>query len=278
MRLLLTGSQGQLGRALAVASQRRCLDVAGIDLPEHDISDGPRVTALVRQWRPAVIVNCAAFTAVDLAEEHEEEARRVNAEAVGHLAAAANTVDALLVQISTDYVFDGTASRPYREDDPCRPLSAYGRSKLAGELAARQARRHLIVRTAWLYGEGQNFVGAIRRQLEAGARTLRVVNDQFGSPTWAVDLAEALLALVRLEVEGVVHAVNDGVTSWHGFACEIVRLLGADAEVVPVSTAQMPRPARRPPWSVLDTTLLCSILGKPMPPWQDALARYLAIR
>lgn len=275
MHLLVTGAQGQLGRALAQASRQHSLEFLGIDLPEHDIGDSRAMTALLRQWQPEVIVNCAAFTAVDLAEEREEEARRVNAEAVGNLAAAANEVDALLVQISTDYVFDGTAQRPYREEDPCRPLSAYGRTKLEGELAAREARRHLIVRTAWLYGEGQNFVGAIRRQLDAGAKTLRVVADQYGCPTFAGDLAKALVRLIKLGADGVIHAVNDGVTTWYGFAQEIVLLLGVDAEVMPVTTAEVPRPAPRPAWSVLDTTRLCSLLGEPMPPWQDALARYL---
>lgn len=276
MRLLVTGARGQLGLALAVAARNRPLDVLGIDLPDHDITDAAGVAAVVSDFRPEVIVNCAAFTAVDRAEEREDEARRVNAEAVGHLAAAANQVGSLLVQVSTDYVFDGTARRPYREDDPCRPVQAYGRTKLQGELAARAASRHLIVRTAWLYGEGHNFVEAIRRQLQAGTTSLRVVADQHGCPTFAGDLAEAILRLARLQAQGVVHAVNDGATTWHGFAREIVRLVGATAEVVPVSTAEMPRPAPRPAWSVLDTTRLCSILGTPMQPWKDALARHLA--
>ncbi len=277
MRLLVTGARGQLGMALAAASQRRRLEFLGVDLPEHDVTDAAVVGTLVRRFAPEVIVNCAAFTAVDRAEEREEEARRINAEAVGHLAAAADALGGLLVQVSTDYVFDGTARRPYREDDPCHPLQAYGRTKLQGEMAARGASRHLIVRTAWLYGEGHNFVRTIRRQLDAGATTLTVVADQYGCPTHAGDLAEAILQLARLEAEGVVHAVNDGQTSWHGLACEIVRLLGRRADVVPVETGAVPRPASRPAWSVLDTTRLCSILGCPMPPWRDALARYLAL-
>ncbi len=276
MRLLVTGARGQLGLALAAACQGRDVECVGIDLPEYDITDAAAITAAVHRFSPQVIVNCAAFTAVDAAEAREVEARRVNAEAVGYLAEAADAVGAVLVQISTDYVFDGTQQRPYREDDPCRPLQVYGRTKLEGELAARRAARHLIVRTAWLFGEGHNFVRSIRRQLDAGARALTVVADQFGCPTYAGDLAKAILHLVRLKAEGVVHAVNDGFTSWHGLACEIVRLLGSTAEVVPVETAAVPRPARRPSWSVLDTTWLSSILGAPMPPWRDALARYLA--
>jgi dTDP-4-dehydrorhamnose reductase len=276
MRLLVTGARGQLGLALAAMCQGRDVEFRGIDLPEYDITDAAVVAAAVHRFSPQVIVNCAAFTAVDAAEEREAEARRVNAEAVGFLAQAADAAGSLLVQISTDYVFDGSQQRPYREDDPCRPLQVYGRTKLEGEQAARRAARHLIVRTAWLYGEGHNFVRTIRRQLEAGSRTLTVVADQFGCPTYAGDLADAILRLVRLEAEGVVHVVNDGYTSWHGLACEIVRLVGSTAEVVPVETAAVPRPARRPSWSVLDTTRLSSILGAPMPPWRDALARYLA--
>jgi len=276
MRLLVTGARGQLGLALAATCRVRNVEFFGIDLPEYDITDAAVVSAVVLAFSPTVIVNCAAFTAVDAAEEREAEARRVNADAVGYLAEAADAVGALLVQISTDYVFDGSGRRPYREDDPCRPLQAYGRTKLEGEEMARRAHRHLIVRTAWLFGEGHNFVRTIRRQLEAGARTLTVVADQYGCPTYAADLAGALLQLVRLEAEGVVHAVNDGYTSWHGLACEIVRLLGSTADVVPVETSAVPRPARRPSWSVLDTTRLCSILGFPMPPWRDALARYVA--
>lgn len=276
MRVLVTGARGQLGLALAAASRDRRVELLGVDLPEHDLTDAAVVAAVARGFSPAVIVNCAAFTAVDLAEERENEARRINADAVGYLAAAANEAGALLIQVSTDYVFDGAARRPYREEDACRPLSAYGRSKLEGELAARFASRHLIVRTAWLYGEGHNFVRTILRQLDAGATTLTVVGDQHGCPTYAGDLAQTILKLARLEALGVVHAVNEGATSWHGLACEIVRLQGSAAEVVPVETAAFPRPAPRPAWSVLDTTRLCSILGGPMPPWQDALARYLA--
>jgi dTDP-4-dehydrorhamnose reductase len=242
--------------------------------------------AFVAGLRPRAVVNCAAFTAVDRCEEKEEAATAVNGTAVGHLARACNATASLLVQISTDYVFPGTAITPYREGDSVGPLSAYGRSKLRGEEEARLAQRHLIVRTAWLYGLGgptpptgtgstANFVEAIRRQVGDGAASLRVVADQVGSPTFCDDLALVILDLVRAGAKGVVHAVNAGVTSWHGFACEIVRQLGARVEVTAVSTAEYPRPARRPPYSVLDTSRLEALLGRPMPPWQDALARYL---
>ncbi|MGV8041883.1 MAG: SDR family oxidoreductase [Thermoanaerobaculaceae bacterium] len=187
----------------------------------------------------------------------------------------ANAVGSVLVHLSTDYVFDGRPGRAWREDDPTGPLSAYGRSKLAGERVASLAAQHLIVRTAWLFGEGWNFVEAIRKQLDAGRRELAVVSDQVGSPTLAVDLAEALVELLERSARGVVHAVNDGATSWHGFACEIVRLLGADAVVRAIRSDELGRPAPRPANSVLDTSRLRELLGHGLPPWQDALRRHL---
>jgi dTDP-4-dehydrorhamnose reductase len=277
-QLLVTGSQGQLGRAVLAAAAGRGLVTDGRDLDTLDITSREAVDEWIVTARPRAVVNCAAYTAVDDCEGAEDEARAVNAAAVGHLAAACNQVGAVLVQISTDYVFDGAGSRPYREDDPVAPASAYGRTKLLGERAAASADHHLVIRTAWLYGRGgRHFVGAIRRQLEGGATRLRVVADQLGSPTYCDDLAGALLDLVEAGATGTVHAVNDGATSWHGFAEEIVRLLGADAEVIPVTTDEFPRPARRPAFSVLDTGRLAALIGRRLPPWSDALARYLEV-
>lgn len=271
----MTGSRGQLGRALERLAPQRGHAFAGVDLPEVDITDPQAMRAAVAAARAEAVINCAAFTAVDAAETQEAAALAVNGSAVAGLADSANWAGALLVQVSTDYVFDGEAKRPYREGDPVRPLSAYGRTKLAGEQAARLARRHLIARTAWLYGEGNNFVEAIRRQLAAGRRELRVVADQTGCPTFAADLADALLRLLDVGAQGVVHAVNDGSTTWFGFATEITRLLAPEVEVVPITTAEMPRPAARPRYSILDTSRLTRLIGRPLPPWQDALARYL---
>lgn len=275
MRVLVTGSRGQLGRALAGAAAARGDEAVGVDLPEVDVTDETAVGALLRDVRPDWVVNAAAFTAVDEAERREAEAAAVNATAVEYLVAAADAVGAGLVHVSTDYVFDGLGKRPYREDDPVGPCSAYGRTKLAGERAAARGSRVLIARTAWLYGDGANFVAAIRRQIDAGASTLRVVADQRGCPTYAVDLAGALLDLVDAGARGLVHAVNAGSATWHELACEIVRLLGAPVKVVAVTTAEMPRPAPRPGYSVLDTARLTALLGRPLPPWQDALARHL---
>jgi len=274
--LLVTGSYGQLGRAVLAAARARAIPVEGRDMDTVDITDPEAVAAWITGVNPRAIINCAAYTAVDDCEEHESEALAVNATAVGHLARAGNATGSTLIQISTDYVFDGSSTRPYREDDPVAPTSAYGRTKLLGEREAQTADRHLIVRTAWLYGlGGRHFVGAIQRQIDAGNRRLRVVADQIGSPTFCDDLAAAILDLTATEASGVVHAVNDGLTSWHGFAAEIVRLAEADAEVIPVSTEEFPRPAPRPAFSGLDTSRLQRLIGRPMPTWQDALARYL---
>ena len=277
MRVLVTGSRGQLGRALErVATGRH--ELIGVDLPEFDITRPREVRDAVSAFRPQVLINAAAFTAVDAAESREAEALAVNGAAVALLAEAADTVGALLVQVSTDYVFDGASTRPYREDDPLAPRSAYGRTKLVGERSAATARRHLVARTAWLFGDGPNFVAAIRAQIAAGRRELRVVADQSGSPTYAEDLAVALLRLVEGGAEGTVHVTNDGSTTWHGFAREIVHQLGLAVEVVALTTDEAVRLAPRPRYSVLDTGRLAELLGAPLPPWQDALARYLAGR
>ena len=275
MRLLVTGARGQLGRALERAVAHAGHEWIGVDLPELDITDRGAVLALVASERPHAVINCAAFTAVDAAESQEAAALAVNGTAVGHLAEAADAAGAVLVQVSTDYVFDGESGWAYREDDPVNPLSAYGRTKLAGEREAARARRHVIVRTAWLFGEGNNFVEAILRQVAAGREELRVVDDQEGCPTYAEDLGRALLALVGRGATGVFHVVNAGATTWCGFAREIVRQRSAPVRVTPVSTADMPRPARRPRRAVLDTSRLQGLLGAALPPWQEALARYL---
>jgi dTDP-4-dehydrorhamnose reductase len=274
--LVITGVYGQLGRAVEREARRRGLDPIGYDLDTLDIRNASAVDAAVAGCRPATVINCAAMTAVDQCEHDPTTAMAVNGEAVGHLAAACNRAMARLVHVSTDYVFSGTGQRPYLEHDPTGPINSYGRSKLAGERLATGADRHLIVRTSWLFGHGgSNFVEAIRRQLDAGTTALRVVADQVGSPTYCEDLAAALLDLDAHGATGIVHACNSGVTSWHGFAAEIVRQLGAASAVEPVTTAEAPRPAHRPAYSALDTGTLNRLIGRPLPPWQDALARYL---
>ena len=275
--LLVTGAHGQLGCAVLEKATARGLAAVGHDLDTLDITDAAAVTAALERIRPRALVNCAAWTAVDDCEGDPGLALEVNGTAVGHLAAACAAVGATLVQVSTDYVFSGASARPYREDDPVGPTSAYGRSKLEGERLAQRAPEHLVVRTAWLFGRGgRSFVTAIRGQVEAGSSSLRVVADQRGCPTYCDDLAEAILGLLERRARGTVHAVNSGATTWHAFALEIVRQLGAAVEVRPALTADVPRPAPRPANSVLDTSRLAALLGGPLPTWQDALRRYLA--
>lgn len=273
---LITGNLGQLGRAIERLATTRGLSFSGSDVGTLDISDRTQVEEWVQRHRPRTLINCAAFTAVDDCEDNESQAESINGVAVGHLAEACRRYDCRLIHISTDYVFAGTGSRPYRESDSIGPTSAYGRSKLIGERMASKAPQYLIVRTAWLYGVGgRNFVEAIRSQVERGNQEMQVVADQRGCPTFCDDLAEAILDLAEGPAEGVIHAVNSGETTWHGFATEIVRLMGSSISILPVTTEAFPRPAPRPAYSVLDTTVLQKSLGRPMPSWKDALARYM---
>ena len=275
--ILITGNHGQLGRAIQRLAAARGLSASGSDIDTLDITNAAQVEEWVGAHNPRTLINCAAFTAVDDCEEHEALAEAINGTAVGHLAAACRRYGSRLIHVSTDYVFDGTSSQPYRESDEVEPSSAYGRTKLIGEEMAAQAPGHLIVRTAWLYGlGGKNFVEAIRRQINGGAEELRVVADQRGCPTFCDDLATAMLDLAESDAEGIVHVVNSGETTWHGFACEVARVLGSSIPILPVGTEAYPRPAPRPAYSVLDTARLQKILGQLMPTWQDALARYMA--
>lgn len=277
--LLVTGRRGQLGTALVAAASRAGVDpVLAPGSAELDVADAAAVRAAVGALPPgAVVVNAAAYTAVDTAETDAERAHAVNAEGPAHLAAACAKRGVALVHISTDYVFAGDAPRPYRADDPTGPQSVYGRTKLAGETAVLAAGGH-VVRTAWLYGaRGSNFVRTMAR-LERARETVTVVDDQRGSPTWTVDLAGGLLAFVaaldRLP-PGVLHCVNAGSTTWCGLARAVFTELGADpARVLPCTTAEYPRPAPRPANSVLDTASWTDAGLPPPRGWRDALAAY----
>jgi dTDP-4-dehydrorhamnose reductase len=271
MRIFLTGATGQLG--IAVQRSLRDRDVVAPPEADADITD-PAIVARIVQARPDVVIHTAAYTDVDGAETHPDRAYAVNADGSRHVARGAAKAGARLIAISTDYVYDGAKASPYVEDDPVAPLSVYGASKLAGEREAQAGVPDaVILRTAWLYGEGKNFVRTILGA--AGQpRELRVVNDQLGSPTSAEDLARAIRALLDIRASGVYHAVNAGACSWHELAVTILRLAGLDHAVVPISTAELTRPAKRPPRSILDCSKLAA-LGVVMRPWQDALAEYV---
>jgi dTDP-4-dehydrorhamnose reductase len=271
VRIFLTGATGQLGLAL----QRVLADHELTAPPEADadITQAAIVDRIVVS-RPDVVIHAAAYTDVDGAEANPDRAYAVNADGSRRVAQAAAKAGARVIAISTDYVYDGAKTTPYREDDPLAPLGVYGASKLAGERETLKAKPDaVILRTAWLYGEGKNFVRTILR-LAAERDELRIVNDQVGSPTWAEDLARSIRALLDVRAAGIYHAVNSGSCSWHEFAMTILRSVGRECRVIPISTAELARPAKRPAHSVLDCSKLAA-LGIRMRPWQDALADYL---
>jgi dTDP-4-dehydrorhamnose reductase len=275
-RWLVTGAGGQLGSRLVGLLGSSAV---GLSRAELDITSATAVSAAVREHRPDVVINAAAYTAVDAAESDEDAAAAVNIDGAAHLADAVAAAGGRLVQVSTDYVFAGTASEPYEPDDPTDPHTVYGRTKLAGERAVLAALPSAhVVRSAWIYGgPGANFVDTMRR-LERERPTVDVVADQVGSPTWVRDLAQALIALGEADVApGVLHYVNSGTASWYELARELFRLAGADPERVrPVTSEQFVRPAPRPAWSVLSVASWTS-RGLPAPRrWEQALADALA--
>jgi dTDP-4-dehydrorhamnose reductase len=244
-----------------------------------DITDGDAVLRAAAEARPEVIVNCAAYTKVDLAEAEESLANANNGSAVEFLATAADRANALLVQISTDFVFDGASRRPYDINDPTAPLSAYGRSKLIGEHAAARAAKHLVVRTSWLFGvHGNNFVEAIRNQIRKGTNPLRVVNDQRGRPTYTPHLARAIIRAANLGATGVLHYADADECTWYDFACAIASEAGADVRIEPVTSDQFPRPAKRPAYSVLSTERYERLTGVTPDSWREGLREYLQLR
>ncbi|MEW6682298.1 MAG: dTDP-4-dehydrorhamnose reductase [Nitrospirota bacterium] len=271
MRIFLTGATGQLG--IALRHVLRDQDLVAPSEAEADITDAS-IVARIADARPEVVIHAAAYTDVDGAESNPDRAYAVNADGTRNVAQGAAKVGARLVAISTDYVYDGTKTTPYREEDPVAPRSAYGASKLAGEREALLAKPDaVILRTAWLYGEGKNFVRTILR-LASERDELRVVSDQVGSPTAADDLAAAIRSLLDTRAAGIYHAVNSGSCSWHEFAVTILDLAGYNRRVVPIASTELARPAPRPAYSILDCTKLAR-LGIRLRPWQAALADYL---
>lgn len=280
MRVLVTGARGQLGHELVRRSLQRGWLVVPMSRSDLDVGDAGQVSRAIATAKPSVVVNAAAFTRVDDAERDPSEAMRVNAEGPRHLARACREEGIPIVHFSTDYVFDGRSSRPYRPEDPPSPLGAYGRSKLEGERAVREeVGHHLILRTSWLFGvQGRNFVKSILRQASE-REVLQVVDDQVGSPTAAEDLADAALTALAHAHDagsgwGLHHFANAGRTTWHGFAERIVaRTLRPVRvrEIEPVSSATRDLPAPRPAFSVLDTSAFVETFGLVPRPWELAL-------
>jgi dTDP-4-dehydrorhamnose reductase len=275
------GFERAAGPSDAKGAGRARAAYAAYDYPEIDITQPQAVRELIAAVKPRAVVNCAAYTNVDKAESDEEAAYRVNALGPKHLAQACGDLDIELVHISTDYVFSGDpiiengAPRQYIEEDVCAPATAYGRTKLAGERFVQGGcGKWYILRTAWLYGDGGNFVRTMLRLAET-SDMLRVVDDQIGSPTSTADLAEAIPALIGSGAYGLYHATCEGRCSWYEFAKKIFALRGRDMRVVPVTSAEYPRPAPRPKWSVLENAHLKRAGWNTFRPWEDALEEYL---
>jgi len=275
VKILLTGRDGQVGWELAkvLAGELIATDRQGLDLFYPDL-----IRQAVRYAKPDVIVNAAAYTAVDRAESEPDMAMEVNGVAAGVLAEEAKRLGALLVHYSTDYVFDGTNKVAYLETDEPRPLNAYGRTKLEGEKrVAASGCRHLILRTSWVYApRGKNFFLTIAKKARAG-EPLRVVNDQRGAPTEARFIAETTLELVQGGHEGLFNVVPSGETTWHGFARAILERLHSNVPLASISSSEYPTPARRPAYSVLSTGKISRTLGKPPPAWETLLERCVKV-
>ena len=278
----MTGAKGQLGSELC-----RILGPQSIpaDLPEIDITCWDSFRRCLEDTCPTAIINAAAYTRVDKAEDEPEQARAVNALAVTHIAKYCITNACPLVQISTDYVFGGDLTRrtPYSEDDPPAPVNVYGATKLEGEQEARRCPQHIVVRTCGLYGRlgansPGNFVETILQKARQG-QVLRVVNDQVCCPSYVPHIAKAVLFLLENEHWGTYHVVNSGQTTWFNFACTILELAGLDVPCIPISSAEYPARARRPAYSVLDCSKYLQLPGAPpLPPWEVALREYMANR
>ncbi|MBI5971173.1 MAG: dTDP-4-dehydrorhamnose reductase [Deltaproteobacteria bacterium] len=278
-KVLVTGSKGQLGLDMTGMLKADGLDVKSYDLPELDITNAAKVAEVVSGYRPDIIINCAAYTQVDKAESDEKRAYAVNRDGAANLAAAAEGINAILLHISTDFVFDGRKASPYNETDEPNPLSVYGASKLAGEQAIMDRHdKHIIIRTSWLYStRGQNFVKTMLK-LAFERDTLRVVYDQVGSPTWSADLAQAILKMIKgmmgaSSPYGIFHYANEGVASWYDFAVAIVEAARKNGiklkcrNVEAILTGEYPLPAKRPSYSVLDKSKIKSSYGLVIPHW-----------
>ena len=276
MKILVTGVKGQLGYDVMNELTERGIEAVGVDIEEMDITDADSVDKVIRGAAPDAVIHCAAFTAVDAAEENEELCRKVNAEGPRNIAKVCRELDIKMLQVSTDYVFEGTGERPWEPDDECRPKTVYGKTKYEGELAVKELLdKYFIVRIAWVFGiNGKNFVKTMLN-LAKSRDTIMVVNDQFGSPTYTYDLAKLLADMVVTERYGTYHATNEGSCSWYEFACAIFKEAGVEMNVVPVSSAEYGAKADRPANSRMSKEKLTENGFEKLPSWEDALRRYV---
>lgn len=277
MKVLVTGAKGQLGFDVMNELRRQGIEGVGVDVQEMDITDEKACQAVITEAGPDAVIHCAAYTAVDAAEDNKELCRRINAEGTRNIAHVCKELDIGMMYISTDYVFNGEGERPWQPDDEREPLNTYGQMKYEGELAIEELlEKYFIVRIAWVFGiNGNNFIKTMLR-LGKENKEVKVVDDQIGSPTYTYDLAKLLVDMIQTEQYGRYHATNEGLCSWYEFAKEIFKQAGMpEVEVSPVSSSQFPSKAKRPKNSRISKDKLEEKGFKRLPPWQDALARYL---
>ena len=276
MKVFVTGVKGQLGYDVVNELEKRGLEAIGVDIQEMDITDANSVNSVIGEATPDAVIHCAAYTAVDAAEDNVELCRRVNAEGTQNIANMCKKLDIPMIYISTDYVFDGQGERPWLPDDERAPLNVYGQTKYEGELAVQNTLdKYFIVRIAWVFGlNGKNFVKTMLNLGKTRDR-LTVVNDQFGSPTYTYDLSRLLVDMIQTDKYGIYHATNEGICTWYEFACEIFRQAGITVDVAPVTADQYPAKAKRPSNSRMSKDKLEENGFERLPSWQDALGRYL---
>jgi dTDP-4-dehydrorhamnose reductase len=276
MKVLVTGVKGQLGFDVVNELKKRGHEAIGVDIEEMDITNEESVNRVIKESAPDAVIHCAAYTAVDAAEDNEELCRNVNATGTGHIARVCKDLDIKMMYISTDYVFNGQGTRPWEPDDKREPLNVYGQTKYEGELAIEEIlEKYFTVRIAWVFGvNGKNF---IKTMLNLGKTRdkLTVVNDQIGSPTYTYDLARLLVDMIETDRYGRYHATNEGQCTWYDFACEIFKQAGMNVTVEPVGSDQFPVKAKRPMNSRMNRDKLEENGFIRLPSWQDALARYL---
>ena len=279
MKVLVTGVKGQLGHDVMNELALRGIEGTGVDVEEMDITDRTACETVISQEKPDAVIHCAAYTAVDAAEDNLELCRKINAEGTRNIARACKAMDIKMMYISTDYVFNGGGERPWEPDDHREPLNVYGLTKYEGEIAVEQnIQKYFIVRIAWVFGvNGKNFIKTmLRLGKEKGA--VSVVNDQIGSPTYTYDLARLLVDMIQTDKYGRYHATNEGLCSWYEFACEIFRQAGMDeVKVTPVDSDGFPAKAKRPSNSRMSKEKLTENGFERLPSWQDALGRYLKV-
>ncbi len=277
MKILITGAGGMLGKSLGSCLESREHQVKGYPREALDVTNYPQVAEVLKQEKPDLVIHAAAYTKVDQAESEPELAYLINGFGTENLAVVCASLDLPMLYVSSDYVFDGENSRPYHPWDQTGPISVYGKTKLAGERAVRNhLNKFYIVRTSWLYGpHGRNFVDTIH-QMAMDGKPLRVVSDQWGSPTCTLTLSETIADLITTKRWGTYHATDGGTTNWFEFAQQIVADLKVKVE--PIATKDMPRPATRPKYSVLDKTTLILTIERELVPWKEALAMYLSMK